>query len=104
MRPHIHRPFVCGALQSTVHDAEKSPLSKKGEYLPFVAPIVTEGRPEEWLNHVEAAMRAATKRAIVRGLEDSKGEGELGAGRRACKVFAATAAGGKAPVTSLNCK
>ena len=52
-----------------------SPLhTSTGEYLPLVAPVVTEGRPEEWLGRVEAAMFAATKRALVRGLEDSKGE------------------------------
>jgi hypothetical protein len=44
-----------------------------GEYLPLMAPVVTEGRPEEWLGRVEAAMFAATKRALVRGLEESKG-------------------------------
>lgn len=38
-----------------------------------MASVVTEGRPEEWLGRVEAAMFAATKRALVRGLEDSKG-------------------------------
>lgn len=41
-------------------------FSPDGEYLPFVAPIVTEGRPEEWLNTVEAAMFAATKRHLYR--------------------------------------
>ena len=40
--------------------------SPDGEYLPFVAPIVTEGRPEEWLNTVEEAMFAATKRHLYR--------------------------------------
>jgi hypothetical protein len=44
-----------------------------GEYLPLMAPVVTEGRPEQWLGHVEGAMFAATKRALVRGLEESKG-------------------------------
>jgi len=37
--------------------------------------VVTEGRPEEWLGRVEAAMFGATKRALIRGLEDSKGGG-----------------------------
>jgi dynein heavy chain len=41
-------------------------FSPDGEYLPFVAPIVTEGRPEEWLNTVEEAMFAATKRHLYR--------------------------------------
>ena len=43
-------------------------FSPDGEYLPFVAPIVTEGRPEEWLNTVEAAMFAATKKHLYRVL------------------------------------
>lgn len=48
-------------------------FSPDGEYLPFVAPIVTEGRPEEWLNTVEEAMFAATKKHLyrVRHLPDS---------------------------------
>lgn len=41
-------------------------FSPDGEYLPFVAPIVTEGRPEEWLNTVEEAMFVATKRHLYR--------------------------------------
>ena len=40
--------------------------SPDGEYLPFVSPIVTEGRPEEWLNRVEEAMFAATKKHLFR--------------------------------------
>jgi hypothetical protein len=47
--------------------------SPDGEYLPLPAPVVTEGRPEEWLNRVEAAMFAATKKHLFRALEDSKG-------------------------------
>ena len=43
-------------------------FSPDGEYLPFVAPIVTEGRPEEWLNTVEEAMFAATKKHLYRVL------------------------------------
>lgn len=41
-------------------------FSPDGEYLPFVSPIVTEGRPEEWLNRVEEAMFAATKKHLFR--------------------------------------
>ncbi|KAK9823872.1 hypothetical protein WJX72_006072 [[Myrmecia] bisecta] len=48
-------------------------FSPDGEYLPFVTPVVTEGRPEEWLNRVEDAMFAATKKHLYRVLEDSKG-------------------------------
>lgn len=42
---------------------------------------MTEGRPEEWLNRVEAAMYAATKRELLRGLEGSKGGWTQGLGR-----------------------
>lgn len=49
------------------------PCAAAGEYLPLVAPVITEGRPEEWLNRVEAAMFATTKRALARALEESKG-------------------------------
>lgn len=45
-----------------------------GEYLPFGAPVVTEGRPEEWLNRVEDAMFATTKKHLYKVLEESKGE------------------------------
>jgi hypothetical protein len=45
-----------------------------GEYLPFAGPIVTEGRPEEWLNRVEEAMFATTKKHLYKVLEESKGE------------------------------
>ena len=47
-------------------------FSPDGEYLPFVAPIVPEGRPEEWLNTVEEAMFGATKRHLYRVLPHSK--------------------------------
>ncbi len=36
--------------------------------------MVTEGRPEEWLNRVEDAMFATTKKHLYKVLEDSKGE------------------------------
>ncbi len=44
-----------------------------GEYLPFTTPVVTEGRPEEWLNRVEDAMFATTKKHLYKVLEESKG-------------------------------
>ena len=47
-------------------------FSPDGEYLPFVAPILTEGRPEEWLNTVEASMFQTTKKHLYKALEDSK--------------------------------
>ncbi|GFH22123.1 uncharacterized protein HaLaN_19537 [Haematococcus lacustris] len=47
--------------------------SPDGEYLPFAGPVVTEGRPEEWLNRVEEAMFATTKKHLYKVLEDSKG-------------------------------
>ena len=42
------------------------------EVLPFNGPVVTEGRPEEWLNGVEAAMFAATKTTLYNTLEAAK--------------------------------
>jgi dynein heavy chain, axonemal len=42
------------------------------EKLTFNSPIVTEGRPEEWLNNVEAAMFAACKSTLLRTLECTK--------------------------------
>ncbi|CEG01942.1 Dynein heavy chain [Ostreococcus tauri] len=39
--------------------------SPDGETIPFDDPIRTEGRPEEWLNTVEAAMYAATKSQLA---------------------------------------
>jgi dynein heavy chain, axonemal len=42
------------------------------ENLPFNSPVVTAGRPEEWLNDVEAAMFAATKKTLFDVLEASK--------------------------------
>ena len=41
-------------------------FSPDGEYLPFVSPVVTEGRPEEWLNRVEEAMFASTKKHLYK--------------------------------------
>ena len=47
--------------------------SPDGEKLPFASAVQTEGRPEEWLNKVEATMYATTKRFLLRTLEESKG-------------------------------
>ena len=47
--------------------------SPDGEYLSFIQPVVTEGRPEEWLNRVEDGMFATTKKHLYKVLEDSKG-------------------------------
>eukprot|EP00232_Nephroselmis_pyriformis_P029065 CAMPEP_0182867354 /NCGR_PEP_ID=MMETSP0034_2-20130328/8675_1 /TAXON_ID=156128 /ORGANISM="Nephroselmis pyriformis, Strain CCMP717" /LENGTH=4528 /DNA_ID=CAMNT_0024999703 /DNA_START=83 /DNA_END=13669 /DNA_ORIENTATION=- len=46
--------------------------SPDGEYLPFPGPVVTEGRPEDWLNKVEAAMFAGTKKMLYTTLEQAK--------------------------------
>ena len=51
-------------------------FSPDGEYLALLAPVVTEGRPEEWLNRVEDAMFATTKKHLHKVLEDSRGERE----------------------------
>lgn len=47
--------------------------SPDGERLPLEEAVVTEGRPEEWLSSVEAAMFRATKAKLFRVLEDSRG-------------------------------
>jgi dynein heavy chain len=47
--------------------------SPDGERLELVGPVVTEGRPEEWLSSVEAAMFKATKTRLLEVLEKSKG-------------------------------
>lgn len=49
--------------------------SPDGEYLPLTAPVVTEGRPEDWLNRVEEAMFLTTKKHLFKVLEESKGTG-----------------------------
>ena len=48
-------------------------FSPDGEYLPYLQATLTEGRPEDWLNKVEAAMYAATKKSLYKTLEDAKG-------------------------------
>ena len=47
--------------------------AKDTEYLPFISPIVTQGRPEDWLNDIEAGMYATTKKNLLKTLEESKG-------------------------------
>ena len=47
--------------------------SPDGEQLPFDEEVPTHGRPEEWLNKVEAAMYRACKTSLRETLEQSKG-------------------------------
>ena len=47
--------------------------SPDGETIPFNEPVITDGRPEEWLNDVEAAMYAACKKSLFETLTHSKG-------------------------------
>ena len=47
--------------------------SPDGETIPFNDEVTTDGRPEEWLNSVETAMYAATKKSLYATLEHSKG-------------------------------
>ena len=54
-------------------------FSPDGEYLPFAGPIVTEGRPEEWLNRVEEAMFATTKKHLYKVGHWPTGDWEPGA-------------------------
>ena len=49
-------------------------FSPDGEYLPLLSHVITEGRPEDWLNRVEEAMFATTKKHLFKVLEDSKSE------------------------------
>jgi len=46
--------------------------AQDGEQLPFLNPVVTEGRPEEWLNRIEDAMFATTKKHLYKVLEECK--------------------------------
>ncbi|KAF5831208.1 dynein-1-beta heavy chain, flagellar inner arm I1 complex [Dunaliella salina] len=46
--------------------------AQDGEQLPFMNPVVTEGRPEEWLNRIEDAMFATTKKHLYKVLEECK--------------------------------
>ncbi|CAG9464381.1 unnamed protein product [Pedinophyceae sp. YPF-701] len=48
-------------------------FSPDGEWLPFPDPVRTEGRPEDWLNDIEAAMFKTTKLHLYKTLEQSKG-------------------------------
>lgn len=47
--------------------------SPDGETLPFDEEVPTHGRPEDWLNKVEAAMYRACKTSLRETLEQSKG-------------------------------
>ena len=47
--------------------------SPDGETIPFNDEVATHGRPEDWLNKVEAAMYAACKKSLFETLENSKG-------------------------------
>lgn len=49
--------------------------SPDGETIPFDNPIRTEGRPEEWLNSVEAAMYSATKTHLASTFEQCRAKG-----------------------------
>jgi hypothetical protein len=50
--------------------------SPDGECLTFSSGlVVTEGQPEEWLNHVEKAMFDTTRKNLYTTLQDSEGGG-----------------------------
>jgi len=49
--------------------------SPDGETIPFDNPIRTEGRPEEWLNTVEAAMYSATRTHLASTFEQCRAKG-----------------------------
>ncbi|GIM07381.1 hypothetical protein Vretimale_11536 [Volvox reticuliferus] len=79
VQPHLKKCFE-GIKKLDMHlpgDDRKQTVSvgitsPDGEYLPFANPVVTEGRPEEWLNRVEDAMFLTTKKHLYKVLEDSK--------------------------------
>ena len=52
-----------------------SMISPDGETLQFESPVCTEGRPEEWLNDVEAAMYAATKTHLAKTVDQCRAKG-----------------------------
>ena len=52
-----------------------SMMSPDGETLQFDSPVCTEGRPEEWLNDVEAAMYAATKTHLAKTVDQCRAKG-----------------------------
>jgi dynein heavy chain, axonemal len=63
--------------EGTTSTMKQDPRSRRAwwdcrENLPFNSPVITEGRPEEWLNDVEAAMFAACKTTLYNVLEASK--------------------------------
>ena len=49
--------------------------SPDGETIPFDNPVRTEGRPEEWLNSVEAAMYSATRTHLAGTFEQCRAKG-----------------------------
>jgi len=49
--------------------------SPDGEIIPFDTPIRTEGRPEDWLNTVEAAMYSATRAHLASTFEQCRSKG-----------------------------
>lgn len=62
---HVHITQAC-------HEVRGTCVAGCREKLPLNNAIVTEGRPEEWLNDVEAAMFAACKSVLYGVLESSK--------------------------------
>ena len=68
-RLEMHKPGTDGRR----HYGSTAMHSPDGETIPFNNEVHTDGRPEDWLNKVEAAMYAACKKSLYQTLEHSKG-------------------------------
>ena len=65
----MHKPGTDGRR----HYGSTAMYSPDGETLLFNNEVHTDGRPEDWLNKLEAAMYAACKKSLYQTLEQSKG-------------------------------
>ena len=65
----MHKPGTEGRR----HYEATGMTSPDTEYIPFHTACITDGRPEEWLNKVEAMMYSTTKKSLYKTLDDAKG-------------------------------
>ena len=71
-RLEMHAP---DPLAGRRHYESVAMCSPDGETIPFDNPIRTEGRPEDWLNTVEAAMYSATRTHLASTFEQCRSKG-----------------------------
>jgi len=71
-RLEMHAP---DPLAGRRHCESVAMCSPDGEIIPFDNPVRTEGRPEEWLNLVEAAMYSATRTHLASTFEQCRAKG-----------------------------